>query len=665
MPITTSGCNILWAPAIRRVTGAARRRLAEVTTLLHVGPATAESGGSARDADDSDLAVFVDRLAAAGTDRPTTLAKRQIRRVIAAGYSPPGLRRLAESLAASVSELPPSQRRPTEDSGSVVSAVRSNNLVVLDGFDAAAVADAVSALVADGRRVLVTGSTVAELAEVRHSLPSDVVARVVDQLPALSPSEVRELRTLLAMSTPGRRARPGQVLPDPSVLPLPADVEPLCNRAGRADAPGAAAGLIPSLLADLAPERREAVTSVARCVNRSLGGMPPRVGGEWAWRLLADLIYGTNRSVFDKMIEDAAQSVAALDRTRSAPAVQVAAPLPTGSADALRRYREFLVASGGRVRSYFRPPVARDVQPVLRMLRVGGRIPESVEDVQRVIDHLEVGERLTRIDANCAQIGMHAPRNEAELSELADGLVRVAAAARSVGALRHDVLFIAPNSPLSVPDVDTAEQVAAAILEYAEHGSTAEAGRDLERMASELEMRCSASAMSPEHRWAVAALRAQDAVGYVAALEALGGARREAQDEARQGELLRRLGEGAPHLAQAWETLGGNALGLACLQTIDGLLSSVPEADAADAVIVLGAARLGVERLLLTAVAPRLIAVVAPGDQPEGSPSLLSVLQRASALVIRGRVTASPGRVVPITQTPSRPHIAPVGQAGA
>jgi hypothetical protein len=646
------------------VTVAARRRQAEVTTLLHVGPAGAESGGGAGDVDDSDLAVFVDRLAAAGDDRPTTLAKQQIRRVIAAGYSPPGLRRLAESLAASVSELPPSQRHPTEDAGSVVSAVRSSGLVVLEGFDAAAVAEAVSALVADGRRVVVTGSTVAELAEVRHSLPACVTARVVDQLPPMSPGEVRELRRLLAMTTPERRARPGQLLPGPSAFPAPAEVDQLCARAGRGAVGWSGAGLIPVLLADLDAERREAVTSVARRVSGSLGGMPPREGGEWAWRLLSDLIYGTNRSVFDQMTEDVAQSVAALERARSAPGVQVAAPLPPGAADALRRYREFLVASGGRARSYFRPAVARDVQPVLRMLRVGGRVPETTADVQRVIDHLEVGERLSRIDTHCARIRVPAPRDEAELSALADGMLRVAAAARSVSALRHDVLFIAPDSPLSVPDVDTAEQVASAMLEYAEHGSAAEAARVLERMASELELRCAASAMAPEHRWAVAALRAQDAAGYAAALDALGAARREAQDEARQAELLRSLGEGAPRLAEAWATLG-NALGLACFQPIDGLLSSVPEADAADAVIVLGAARLGVERLLLTAVAPRLIAAVAPGRQPEGSPSMLSVLQRAAALVIRRPVAAANGRVVPIAQPAARPQAAPVGQAGA
>jgi hypothetical protein len=364
------------------------------------------------------------------------------------------------------------------------------------------------------------------------------------------------------------------------------------------------------------------------------------------------------------MMEDAAQTVAALDRTRSAPSVQVAAPLPPGSAEGLRRYSEFLEA-GGRNRSYFRPTVQRDIQPVLRMLRVGGRVPESAEDIKRVIDHLEIAERLTRIDAQCAQIGVPAPRDEAELSELADGLVRVAAAARSVGALRHDVLFIAPNSPLSVPDVDTAEQVAAAILDYAEHGSTEEAGRDLDHMAAELTMRVPGALQAPEHRRAVDALRAQDVHAYAAALDALNGARREARDESRRTELLHRLGEGAPRLAEAWATLGGNAHGLACFVPIDTLLSAVPAADTADAVVVLGAARLGVERLLLTAVAPRLIAAVAPGERPESSPSLLSVLQRASALVIRGRVAAGSGRVVPITQSPSRAQTAPVGQAGA
>jgi len=51
-----------------------------------------------------------------------------------------------------------------------------------------------------------------------------------------------------------------------------------------------------------------------------------------------------------------------------------------------------------------------------------------------------------------------------------------------------------------------------------------------------------------------------------------------------------------------------------------------------------------VERLLLAAAAPRLIGVVGPGERVNGAPTVVSVLQKAAALVIRG--TAPAGRVV-------------------
>jgi hypothetical protein len=151
--------------------------------------------------------------------------------------------------------------------------------------------------------------------------------------------------------------------------------------------------------------------------------------------------------------------------------------------------------------------------------------------------------------------------------------------------------------------------------------------------------------------------------GYVAALDTVGGARREVQDEARKTELLSRLGEHAPRLAAAWTgSRSPTALGLVWFAPMEGLLSALPDADAADVVVVLGAARLGVERLLLTAVAPRMIAVLGPGDKAGDAPNLISVLRRASALVIRGRA-AVPAVVVPIT-TP-RELSAPIGRVGA
>ena len=64
--------------------------------VLDVGPS------ATRDGEDADLAVFVDRIAAAGSDAATGKARTAIRTAIAAGFPPPGLRKLAEGLAAAV-----------------------------------------------------------------------------------------------------------------------------------------------------------------------------------------------------------------------------------------------------------------------------------------------------------------------------------------------------------------------------------------------------------------------------------------------------------------------------------------------------------------------------------------------------------------------------------
>jgi hypothetical protein len=622
--------------------------------------------GPANQRGDDDLAVFVDRLAAAGTDRPTTEARTQICRTIATGRVPPWLRRLAEALAASVAELPPAQRRPSDDPGSVVAAVRDHPLMILDDFDAAAVASAVAALLADGRRVIVTGTDPDELAAVRTALPPEAADRALSRLPALSPAEQRELRRLLATSTPGRRARGGQELPPDSDLPDADEVAQLCAHAERSPETATGIRTLSTLLADLDEERRAAVTSVAEGVDRSLREMPPRGEHEWTWALLSELIYGMHRATVDQMLEDTAEVCAVLDRTSSAPPVSFTAAPPPGAVEVLLRYREFL-AAGGRARSYFRSPVQREVQPVLDLVLIGSRRPESEDDVDRVIEYLELVERQSRIDAACEELRVPVPGDEVELAELSDRLVKVATAARAVGGLRHDVLFIAPDSPLSVPDVAAAGQVATAILEFADLGSAVDAGRRLDALADALADVVPAGAMAPEHEQAVTALRERDGAAYGAAVETFGAARREARDEKRRLALLERLAESAPRLAEAWTTLAESdpaALGLAAFVPADSLLSTLPPTDSADVVLVLGAGTLGVERLLLAAVAPRMIAVVGPDDARGAAPTLLSVLRRASALAIRGRGAADGGRVVPILASVPR-KAAVVGRIGA
>jgi hypothetical protein len=309
--------------------------------------------------------------------------------------------------------------------------------------------------------------------------------------------------------------------------------------------------------------------------------------------------------------------------------------------------------------------VQRDVQPVLDVVRIGSQLPETDEDIDRVLEYLELVDRQARVDEACAELGVPVPADENELAEISDGLAKVATAARSVGALRHDVLFLGNDSPLSVPDVDAAQQIAAGILEFAVHGSGVDAARRLDALADALAALSPVTATAPEHEWAVTALRGRDAAGYAAAVDALGAARREQRDDQLRVLLLQRLEEGAPRLAAAWTALAETspaALGFVSFVPVEPLLSTLPPPDSADVVLVLGAGGLGVERLLLSAVAPRIVAATGPGEARADGPTLLSVLQRASALVIRGRTTG--GRVVPFNGGSAR-AAAPIGQAGA
>src|SRR4051812_38551662 len=192
------------------------------------------AGGPAIDGlDDADAGVLqlVERLAATGSDRGTALAREQIRGTIAAGATPPGLRRLAEALAASppevdgrLAQLPP-PRSPLDAPAPVpgpvplVEAMRGTALAVLDSTDPAVVAAAVAALVDDGRRVVVTSPDPAALGAVRPALPAGALDRALDRIPALTPPDLRELRRLLTTAPPVRRARADQALPAAGALP--------------------------------------------------------------------------------------------------------------------------------------------------------------------------------------------------------------------------------------------------------------------------------------------------------------------------------------------------------------------------------------------------------------------------------------------------------------
>ncbi|MFC7661136.1 hypothetical protein ACFQV8_38615 [Pseudonocardia benzenivorans] len=599
-----------------------------MTLVLDVGPSSSLGV-------DAHLAAFVDRLAGDAATGPADAARRRIHASITAGAVPPGLRRLAEALAADAEGMP-RPRHPVEDADSVAGALRTNSLVVLDDFDVDAVVGALAALLRDGRRVAVTAADRADLTALRDALTPAIVRCCADALLALGRRAARAAPA--ARHCQPRAPRPPRY-PAPARRPLPARRRRRHPRRPRdrdqRGRPGAA--------------RRAAVGHGRRSPRRGRRRRPHRrrrAGGTRSAH--------PRRVVVDVAAQPRAQHVRG--RVRRPPRagrpgarreppraggtpVAVLGGLPPHAPDTLRRYAEFLRA-GGRNRSYFRNPAQRDVQPVLRQLRVGDAVPETPEQIEVALRHLELADRLRDIDAACRQAGVPAPRSAADLVDLDAALRRVGTAARAVGTLRHDVLFIHPNSPVSVPDLDSAQQVTAAILDYDAHGSADEAARRLEAMVGELARLIPVTRMAPEHTRAVEALRANDVTGYAAALDDLAAARSIAAAENRCAELTERLRRELPRVAEAWEAASADrqgGFGLAWFVEADRLLENLPEADTVDVVLLLGAAEVGVDRLLLTAVAPRLAAVVAPGVRPAEGPTLLSVVQRASALVVAGR----------------------------
>lgn len=588
--------------------------------------------------DQESLVAFTDRLVATGrVGAEARAARTRIADDVRAGATPAGLRRLAQSLNTPV---PPRPRRPADEPETLDSVLSEEGLVVLSGASDDELVEALGALVGRGMRVVVTAADAGAARSLRGRLPSVPAAHTVDGLPSLAPAELRRLRRLLATSTPDRRIRGRQELPGPDVLPDREDIAGCCARAARtvAGADSDDAHVLSALLRDLDAERRAAVTSVGRCVGRTVGTLNASPHAGWLRPVVYRLVHNVHRSEFDQLQSLAAQQRDGLERFASSPEVLETGPLPDDAVEIVGDYLDFL-SEGGRSRSYFRPLAQREAQPVLSLFRVGGTVPQSIDQVGAVVSHLDLAARQGEIDRICQELGIPTPHGPHDLGELTTALEAGAAAARSVGALRHDVLFLQQGSPIVVPDLPAAERVAGAIVDYDEHGDPIEAGDELDRLADELAGRVPARAMAPEHERAVDALRAHDALAYNEALDDLEAARREAADQHACDELLDRLRADSPELSRAWgapDRPRDGGYGFLCCLPSSALLADLPPADGADLVVVLGAGALAADALLLTAVAPRMVAVVGDEARATSGTTLLEVLNQASARFLRG-----------------------------
>ncbi len=624
--------------------------LAEVTAVLDVGPLSGPDGTER-------LIGFVDRLVSESRDRTVRLAAAEVRRRIASGTTLVGLRRVSTSTTASggptpYPRIPAQSRRPSDDAPGVSAVLDEESLAVLVADRPSVAAEALASLLATGRRVLVTATGADELAALRSALPDPLGRLCIGEALPLSPAEVRRLRGLLATGTAERLSRMAQELPSAGAVPDPQRVAELCRLVDRGR-PRTMLELIPGMLGGLEDERRAAVRQLAQWVHDTLAELDGDEYVPWAWPLLDRLVSQRDQRAFEQLVADAAQLETALDAEGAAEGgVRIAGQLSTDAVRRLLEYAAFLDA-GGRPRLILRSREQRAAEPVLREIRVDGPTAVSREGVHRILEHLALRSGFEQVAAACETLGVPAPQAESEVPRLVSLLRSVEAAARAVGALRHDVLFLRSDSPVAMPDLATAAEVARAIVQCTGVDEMVEAERELERMPDAVRRLVPASRQAPEHAAVVDALARQDPADYAAAVEALAAARRQAHDQAQCVKLLGRLRVAAPQLADAWDHPDGRpTLGYAVLSTTASLLNRMPDVDSSDVLVMLGADRLPMPNLLLAAAAPRVLAVGSRaavqvgGSDPAGT--VLGTVLRAGAAVI-----TEPGPdVVPIGGDP-------------
>jgi hypothetical protein len=619
-------------------------------------------------AEDPAKELVAELTAHAVEDGAPAHAAAEIRRRGAAGETPIGLYRLSEVLAPAGAAVPP-QRLPAGEPGEVVDVVHRYPCAVLDAPNPAQVAENLAAVLADGKRVLVSGSDAEALAAVRAALPESLQGVCLDVPPPLSDTELRELRSLLVTATASRRLRLHQVLPHPNLVPSADQVAALCRSAGgRGYPPRDGVDMLPELLGGMPAERLAALLETARRCQSTLRAMDPAGDARWGRALLERVLFGSDREPFDTLLRRTTDVVLAADKLRDAgDQMAVVGTLPPGSVEQLRSYVSYL-DSGGRARVYFRSPQQRAVQPVLRHLRLDGVPLKDSTVLHQALAFVELIESMDEIGELCRRLRVPEPRNVPAVAELNRQLDRVEEAARAAEHLRHEVLFVHHDSPVTVPDLTTTEHVARTIVESGGTGGMNQARDRLIGLANRLERSMPGQDAAPEFGVLISALLAINLPAYLDALDVLAAARRECADQQRQVELLGRLRAAVPRLAELWEQVGPRRFtqGTARFVLLDELLEELPEADTADLVLLLGAGSLGTENLLVAAAAPRLLAVSGgfaaaplPGP-PSAADTVLSTLRRAAVPVIVAAGAEAPAAPAEQVAPPVEKPLAPV-----
>lgn len=566
---------------------------------------------------------------------------------------PAGLREVAAALGRKT----PAAEAPAEPR-ELLDALRDHPCLVVSPAGIATSADTVAAAVGDGKHALVCGTDPAKLDMVRKALPAPLQALCVDGPLPLSEDEQRELRALLLTQTPGRRARIGQQFPDDSAIPNANRIAALSLAvSGPAEEVRDSIELVPQLLNELSPTRFTEITAIARSCREALRALDSVGIAGWSRPLIQRVLFGPAGTEFAELLASAENVASAAEALSGAGyRMGLVGPPPPDAVERLSTYIDYL-ESHGRARRYFAPIEQRAVAPLLRQLGLDRAAGQDVETLRQALVFLRLTQNMRQVAAHCERLQVPTPKLvPAAVERRQRELERVDRAIRAVAALRHEILFIHPSSPIAVPDLDTAEQAYDAIIRAAEALPPARA--ELAELAEQLDESVPPDDRAPEVADLVAAVRNGRLADFRAAVDRLSSARHEQADQLRHDELLARLRKGAPRLAEAWEEPDTHRYtqGTARFLSLDELFASLPTENLADVLILLEGHTLQPDSLLASAAARRLVVMAGPVVASQRRPSTPATPRQdttAAALLTQAGVPV-------VTPPTSRPVTVPL-----
>ncbi|MEU6354955.1 AAA domain-containing protein [Streptomyces sp. NPDC047072] len=381
-------------------------------------------------------------------------------------------------------------------------------------------------------------------------------------VPPFSSIQAQELLTLLREGAGGPRT--GGALPTPDELPPAEQVaEALAASRLTDDGLSEATIAIRNALAGLdasVPDQLMSSLSVCRTALHRLGVAASPVrwhGEEWITRALEDRLARRNILLWQRVTAGASELDAVRRGVDGVGLRQVALPenLPKDKAGQLARSGEALKAylsGGGRLKTRFAHRAQKDAEELLGSCTVDGQSPQTLEELDAVLAHLQANAAIAAVASRWEQLGVLVPGGPIE--------VRLAALAERYAQLEHvdafgvareqvDELLIRNGTHVALTSRQAWQDFAQALAALGGRRAADEATARLAGWEEQLRTPVDGAHPAAEALAAAQAIRDQDAERYAKELDALALAHTREHRRRRCSELLGALRAVHPVLA--------------------------------------------------------------------------------------------------------------------